>query len=136
MTSFLSDPQYTRHFKGAMYILLFTSIFAIVNLFLWFINHDTTTSLQESSNQITSTIFPTYTADDVAMRSTPENCWFSAYGNVYDVTSYIASNRHPGGRNTLISGCGKEMTATFDRIHSPSAKNDLESLKIGVLATE
>jgi cytochrome b involved in lipid metabolism len=137
MTSFLSDPQYTKHFKGAMYILLFASIFAIVNLFLWFLNqHDTQTTVQEPSIQTVDNTLPTYTASDVAARNTPEECWFSAYGNVYDVTSYIAANRHPGGRNALISGCGKEMTTTFDRIHSASAKNDLETLKIGILATE
>ena len=40
---------------------------------------------------------------------------------VYNVTSYIKSDMHPGGNN-ILKGCGKDATLMFDNDHKPETK--------------
>lgn len=76
-----------------------------------------------------------FTADEVAMHSTAEDCWTIIDGNVYDVTPFVS--RHPGGLAAISTLCGGDGTAQFGGKHgSDSAPNSqLESLKIGTLGT-
>jgi cytochrome b involved in lipid metabolism len=97
-----------------------------------------TTTQQEAqfSDPIAQDELPYYTLAEVAEHNSSASCWMAAYNNVYDITEYVAANMHPGGQGSLASGCGKEMTGVFDRIHSTRAKADLEMFKIGLLASE
>jgi hypothetical protein len=76
-----------------------------------------------------------FTADEVAMHSTAEDCWTIVDGSVYDVTPFVS--RHPGGLAAISTLCGGDGTADFGGKHgSDSAPNSqLESLKIGTLGT-
>jgi|LakMenEpi03Aug12_release.lakeMendotaPanAssembly.Ray.scaffolds.fasta_scaffold69494_2 uncharacterized membrane protein len=77
----------------------------------------------------------TITAAEVSEHATPDDCWTIIDGAVYDMTPFL--NRHPGGSGAIAKLCGGDGTAGFRGQHGgASAPNSqLESLKIGVLAT-
>lgn len=77
----------------------------------------------------------TITAAEVSQHSTPDDCWTIIDGAVYDMTPFL--NQHPGGSAAIAGLCGGDGTAGFRGQHGgASAPNSqLESLKIGVLAT-
>ena len=77
----------------------------------------------------------TITSADVIQHATPDDCWTIIDGAVYDMTPFL--NQHPGGSAAIAGICGVDGTAGFLAQHgSASAPNaQLESLKIGVLAT-
>lgn len=75
-----------------------------------------------------------FTLTQVAAHATPQDCWMAAFGNVYDLTTYVTASEHPDGQASLISGCGQEITDTFDKIHSEQAKAYLQAYKIGTLS--
>lgn len=80
-----------------------------------------------------------YTLGDVAEHSTPEDCWFSIEGVVYDVTGYIESGKHGGG-DAILVGCGLDATELFNTRpmgngtpHSEKARSFLPNFDIGNL---
>jgi cytochrome b involved in lipid metabolism len=79
------------------------------------------------------------TLEEIAKHGTKEDCWFAIDGNVYDVTAFIASQKHKGG-DAIISGCGKDTSDTFNmrpkdgKPHSDMARSFLPNFQIGVLA--
>jgi uncharacterized membrane protein len=75
------------------------------------------------------------TAAEVSLHATPEDCWTIIDGAVYDMTPFIAG--HPGGSSKIAQLCGRDGTEGFLGQHgSATAPNEqLESLKIGMLAT-
>jgi len=77
----------------------------------------------------------TITSADVGQHATPGDCWTIIDGSVYDMTPFL--NQHPGGSAAIAGLCGVDGTEGFLAQHgSASAPNaQLESLKIGVLAT-
>jgi len=77
----------------------------------------------------------TITAAEVSKHATPADCWTIIGGSVYDMTPFL--NQHPGGSAAIAGLCGVDGTAGFSAQHgSASAPNaQLDSLKIGVLAT-
>lgn len=74
-----------------------------------------------------------YTMADVAAHNTQQSCWTAINGSVYNVTSWIS--QHPGGRQAIISLCGKDGSSAFDGQHGGQARPEAElaSFKIGVL---
>jgi len=61
-------------------------------------------------------------------------------GKVYDVSSFIASGKHPGG-DAILEGCGIDATVLYTTRpmgsgteHSPQAYTGLENYYIGDLA--
>lgn len=74
-----------------------------------------------------------YVMADVEAHATPENCWTTINGSVYDLTSWVS--RHPGGPGPIGRMCGKDGTQGFQKKHgsSKSAQSALFLLKIGVL---
>lgn len=76
----------------------------------------------------------TYAPSDVAQRSTPDDCWASIDGGVYDLTTWIAA--HPGGAQRIIDLCGTDATAAFSGQHGGQAEpaDELAALRIGSLA--
>ncbi len=77
------------------------------------------------------------TEEEVAARSTFEDCWMILDGKVYDVTEYIA--KHPG-EETILEGCGIDATILYENrpmgtgpshTHSEQANAALEQYYIG-----
>ncbi len=81
----------------------------------------------------------TISLEEVAMHATPEDCYLAIEGKVYDVTDFIASEKHPGGE-AIIAGCGKDATAMFNErpsdgtAHSEKARSFLPNFYIGELS--
>jgi len=79
------------------------------------------------------------TAEYVAKyNSSASDCWMIVNGNIYDVTTYL--NAHPGGRQAILSFCGKDGTTAFltqggQGSHSQYADQLLASFFIGKLNT-
>ena len=80
-----------------------------------------------------------YTLAEVSIHNRADNCWQVIEGKVYDVTSFIANKKHPGGEAILL-GCGKDATELYnDRpnesgAHSERARSLLKDYEIGVLS--
>jgi cytochrome b involved in lipid metabolism len=76
-----------------------------------------------------------YTAADVEGHAVRDNCWFTLYDVVYDVTDYV--DRHPGGSSRIYDECGTDATQAYASIHSKSVVNDDgQSYSIGRVGTE
>ena len=76
-----------------------------------------------------------YTAAEVSAHSRHDDCWVVVHDVVYDVTPFLAY--HPGGPEVLLMNrtTDGDATAAFEAIgHSPSARQLLESMRVGVLA--
>jgi cytochrome b involved in lipid metabolism len=75
-----------------------------------------------------------YTLAQVSAHKDATSCWTAINGGVYDVTSWI--DQHPGGREAILSICGKDGTSAFTNQHGGQARPaaELASFKIGVLA--
>ncbi|HEU0080917.1 MAG TPA: cytochrome b5-like heme/steroid binding domain-containing protein [Candidatus Paceibacterota bacterium] len=72
-----------------------------------------------------------YTLAEVAAHKDAASCWTVVSGGVYDVTRWIG--QHPGGREAILSLCGKDGTSAFlgqhDGERRPAA--ELATFKIG-----
>lgn len=103
-------------------------------------SEEETEETNESENTPTATATEptqaagTYTSAQVATHASESDCWASVDNNVYDLTSWVS--RHPGGSKAIISLCGTDATAKFEKKHggSNSAKAALVLLKIGTIA--
>lgn len=69
----------------------------------------------------------------VAKHNTPESCWVTLYGNVWDVTKFLPS--HPGGSKIILQLAGQDATEEYDPIHPPGTLEDNldPSCKLGQL---
>ncbi len=96
-----------------------------------------TTSKTSTTKTVTKTpppepTIPSYTLAQVATHSNASSCWTIVGANVYDLTTWI--NQHPGGRDAILSLCGKDGTAAFMAQHGGQTRpeNELNSLQIGI----
>lgn len=73
------------------------------------------------------------TAADVAKHNTPDDCWTSINGTVYNVTAWI--DQHPGGAQRIINLCGIDGSSQFDGEHSgePKPEKILAGFEVGTL---
>ncbi len=55
------------------------------------------------------------TLEEVAQHASETDCWTVLDGRVYNVTHYIPF--HPGGRDTLLQGAGRDSSALFKKYH-------------------
>jgi len=55
------------------------------------------------------------TRQEVLRHRKATDCWTIFQGKVYDVTSYL--DFHPGGKDELMLGAGKDCTKEFNKIH-------------------
>lgn len=90
-----------------------------------------TPTVTETANATTTA---SYTLVEVAKHNNESSCWTTINGGVYDVTKWIG--QHPGGRQTILSLCGKDGTEAFNDQHGGQGRPEaaLLSFKIGVLA--
>jgi cytochrome b involved in lipid metabolism len=84
--------------------------------------------LKKKVNKIKSNI---YSLSDVAKHNSSKNCWTIINGNIYNLTSSI--NKHPGGKQAILSLCGKNGTKAFNNQHGGQSRptQELKSLLIG-----
>lgn len=74
-----------------------------------------------------------YTMNDVE-RNNGENGnehWIVIKNNVYDVSSYMKRDLHPGGNEVLQKYAGQDATESFSALHSDDAWSELEQFRIG-----
>lgn len=94
---------------------------------------DTTTSLNDSptANGEEERGTEGYTAADVALHTSQDDCWTIINDSVYDLTPF--TNQHPGGTNNIIKLCGIDGTTIFEEQHGgqANAESQLESLYLG-----
>lgn len=81
-----------------------------------------------------------YTLEEISQHDSADDCWMAIEGGVYDVTEFIAGQKHPGGA-AVLEGCGIDATELFmtrpmgsGTPHSSSAHSFLENFQIGNLA--
>lgn len=56
------------------------------------------------------------TLAELATHCTPTDAWMAVHGKCYNVTRYMAF--HPGGRDELMRGVGRDATRLFDEAHA------------------
>jgi len=91
--------------------------------------NSSTSNTNAGSNTNTRSDNNTLTVKNIAQHSSPNDCYLIIKQNVYDVSSYISL--HPGGRGTITSRCGREVTSIFASIHSNFAWDLLGKYMIG-----
>lgn len=73
-----------------------------------------------------------YTAEEILRHNTPEDCWISYNGLVYNITQYLAW--HPPGTQCMAPYFGYDMTEISAKIHCwVNVARMIEPLLIGVL---
>lgn len=79
-----------------------------------------------------ATELPTYTREEVAKHVTKNDGWFIIHNNVINAAAFF--DDHPGGRDLILQGLGKDVTEDFDgNNHSKMAHKRLAELVIGRL---
>jgi len=78
---------------------------------------------------------PEYSWKEVAQHNTNESAWVSIEDKVYDITGWL--DKHPGGREYLEIGAGRDITYLFDSYHPFSTKPTeiLKKYEIGTLTS-
>ncbi|CZT47961.1 related to L-lactate dehydrogenase [Rhynchosporium secalis] len=64
----------------------------------------------------------TFDAAEVAKHNSPESCWVSLYGDVWDITDFLPN--HPGGSKIILKLAGRDATEEYDPIHPPGTLQD------------
>lgn len=88
---------------------------------------------------IPSVLATDITLDEIAKHNTLSDCYLVIEGKVYDVTSYV--NDHPGGKEMLLIGCGKDATSLYNtkggegRGHSMFARDLLQTYYVADVGT-
>jgi cytochrome b involved in lipid metabolism len=73
-----------------------------------------------------------FTEDQVALHSTPEDCYIIVHGVVYDATKFI--QKHTGGAEAIVQCAGTDATEVFERQgHQDHSLEKLGAFKVGVL---
>lgn len=98
----------------------------------------TTPSTNSPSAGTQETTTPTddssYSLEEVAQHSTPEDCWLAIDGEVYDVSNFVSE--HPGGEE-ILKGCGKDASTLFHGEEEHQGSTEVQAymaeLKIGTL---
>jgi cytochrome b involved in lipid metabolism len=93
---------------------------------------DTNTTSQTKSTA-TTTPKSSILLTEVAKNNSRTSCWSAINGSVYDLTSWIPN--HPGGEQTILSLCGIDGSAGYNKQHGDSSKpaRILGGFKIGTL---
>lgn len=52
---------------------------------------------------------------ELARHNTPDNCWISLNGKIYNISAYL--DYHPGGVDILLKFAGKECLSIFMKYH-------------------
>jgi cytochrome b involved in lipid metabolism len=70
-----------------------------------------------------------FTMKDVEKNNGENNTiWIVIKNNVYNVSSYMKRDLHPGGNEVLQKYAGKDATESFSVLHSDDAWSELEQI--------
>lgn len=118
--------------------LIAVVVFVVIGLGVWAVLPKKTVETVSQAQSATSTGEVSqdarYTLADVGQHAAASSCWAAINGAVYDLSSWIS--KHPGGDKAILSLCGKDGSAAFNRQHGGQAAPEatLAGFKIGVLA--
>jgi len=62
------------------------------------------------------------TLSEVAKHASASDCWMAIDGQVYNLTAYVTSGKHPGGEK-IINGCGKDASLMFQMVGKHQENN-------------
>ncbi|KAG0557987.1 hypothetical protein M758_11G166500 [Ceratodon purpureus] len=72
------------------------------------------------------------TMQEVKQHKTEEDAWTVLRGRVYNISPYIRF--HPGGKDMLMKGAGRDCTALFNKYHAwVNAEFLMEKCMVGIL---
>ena len=71
-----------------------------------------------------------YSLSDITTHKSTTDCWTTIDGKVYNLTPFI--NQHPGGSGAILSLCGKDGTASFNKKHGGQARPATELINLFV----
>ncbi len=94
----------------------------------------TTTSNAKTETPVSATsTAKSFTMTEVMKHADAKSCWTAINEKVYEVTTWI--DEHPGGRQAILSLCGKDGTQAFEDKHGgqPRPNNELANFLIGDL---
>ncbi|XP_074568622.1 uncharacterized protein LOC141825131 [Curcuma longa] len=74
-----------------------------------------------------------YSAAEISLHTTKEDCWLSIGGKVYDVSTFM--EEHPGGEDVILhASASGDATQAFEEIgHSSAAISSMKSYLIGTI---
>ncbi len=58
------------------------------------------------------------TSEELATKTSIDECWIAYDGGVYDVTHWLA--KHPGGIRAIMSAAGSDATSVMKSLHAPN----------------
>lgn len=73
----------------------------------------------------------TVSRDELKDHDSPDDCWVSFHGEVYDMTNFAKS--HPGGAHLIQDVAGKDGTETFREVHKKGKLKLVDDDRIGKL---
>ena len=71
--------------------------------------------------------------EELSLHNSPNNCWLSLFGTVYDVTEF--SRMHPGGAYIIQKLAGKDGTTNYQLFHPQSKLKMIEGSAVGRLVS-
>ena len=77
-----------------------------------------------------------FSLEEIQKHNNIDSCWIVINKKVYDVTSYLKRELHPGGNEVLFKYGGKDATPNFTDIHSKDAWLMLHEYYIGDVIQE
>ncbi|XP_020625483.1 acyl-lipid (8-3)-desaturase-like [Orbicella faveolata] len=77
-----------------------------------------------------------FTWEELSLLNKEDNAHVAVRGKVYDVSKFL--NRHPGGKDMLLMGAGRDVTIVFETYHafSDSVQKVLEKYYVGELISD
>lgn len=123
--------------KTAVFFIVGGLVIAFLVYFMFIFGKGKNTIVNVPATKVTITPKPEVKTKislaEVANHNTATDCWLAIENKVYNVTSFIAGNKHPGGE-AILAGCGKDATVLFvGRGHSDKARSLLPDFYIGDL---
>ena len=108
-------------------------------------SEEDTTADNSDQTETETPATPALTAVEVSAHSSSSDCWTIISEQVYDITEYVQSGRHPGG-DEVLRACGTDGTSLFNErttadgetvgsgtAHSGGAAAQLEAFLLGDL---
>ena len=75
-----------------------------------------------------------YTMCEIQRHNTADSCWLLVGDTIYDATSYMAQNNHPGGATSILKKSGGAVDCTMDfNFHSKGGKKQWQKYRVGKL---
>ena len=73
----------------------------------------------------------TYPLTEIQKHADATSCWTTINGGVYDLTDWVG--KHPGGREAILSICGKDGSGAFNAQHGGAQLQQeiLKGYKVG-----